>query len=366
MWNTGEFSNDVVRHAFVRCRQRMRASFYRTRNPLDLTNTIYSMNFLFVEGGRTADERNEYFNFKTIATPRNVDTETGVGYLLTELEQLARKLNIIIINTINNKEVGDVFAESLVADGAQHLTDYTVPLTQSPYHRVGLVYEEVVTDDNEVRKYYYLFTNKMNNVVASRLAGCICAHMNLFGDYTERIASALLQENQGAYEYLVAEFHNANLSNVHRTATQRVLEQVAGYGNRRVEEQLRSRIEHKQNDIAAYVRNITAMYSDLREMQTRLLGLQHNSGNENEVTQFLLANLDKITFARLSDGFIYIRYRTPLLYWDEDVFRTLRVRRMGHTALESCGKEFMGLRRSLDAYEKNKVIMEDIDKAISI
>lgn len=49
----------------------------------------------------------------------------------------------------------------------------------------------------------------------------------------------------------------------------------------------------------------------------------------------------------------------------EDVFRTLRVRRMGHTALESCGKEFMGLRRSLDAYEKNKVIMEDIDKAIS-
>ena len=50
----------------------------------------------------------------------------------------------------------------------------------------------------------------------------------------------------------------------------------------------------------------------------------------------------------------------------EDIFRTLRVRRMGHTALESCGKELMGLRRSLDAYEKNKAVMEDIDKAISI
>lgn len=49
----------------------------------------------------------------------------------------------------------------------------------------------------------------------------------------------------------------------------------------------------------------------------------------------------------------------------EDIFRTLRVRRMGHTALESCGKELMGLRRSLDAYEKNMAVMEDINKAIS-
>ncbi len=49
----------------------------------------------------------------------------------------------------------------------------------------------------------------------------------------------------------------------------------------------------------------------------------------------------------------------------EDIFRTLRVRRMGHTALESCGKELLGFRRSLDAYEKNKKAIESIDKAIS-
>lgn len=48
----------------------------------------------------------------------------------------------------------------------------------------------------------------------------------------------------------------------------------------------------------------------------------------------------------------------------EDIFRTLRVWRMGHTALESCGKELLGLRQSLDSYEKIKTLMEDIDKAI--
>ena len=49
----------------------------------------------------------------------------------------------------------------------------------------------------------------------------------------------------------------------------------------------------------------------------------------------------------------------------EDVFRTLRVRRTGHTALESCGKELLGLRSSFDMYEKNKTVIEGIDIAIS-
>ena len=151
-------------------------------------------------GGRSDADQNRYVGFKTIATPRNTSAEDGVSELLSELEGMTYDLNIVVINTINNKEVGDAFYEYLKQTGATPLEQYTTVLTQSPYHRTQLVYDAETYTDGRVLNTYYLFTNKMNDIAIARLAGCMCAYMDLFGESTGNIATALIQGKQAQYD----------------------------------------------------------------------------------------------------------------------------------------------------------------------
>ena len=325
MWYPSEIQNQTMRNLFNRCRNRMRISMYRTRNPIEINDILYPLSFLFAPGGRTVEERDKYIGFRTIATPRNIATEEGVAFMLGELAEMQYPLNIIVINTINNKEVGDALYEYLKQDVPQTtaLESYTTVLTQSPYHRTQLLYEELDDGDNKT-KTYYLFTNKMNDIAVGRLAGCICAHMDLFGENTGNIATALIQGKQDLYETLITIFIEEASTSEHLEQIRRDLEQVGAYGARRMEERIRNDIRSKQNNIDDYLRVLNNMYNELREEQIRLIGIQHQGNNANELTEFLLGNINNITFARLYDGYLYMRYRTPLLYWDADVFKILR------------------------------------------
>lgn len=323
MWNVNEIQHDVIRRAVNACRSRMRISMYRTRNPIEVLDILYPFSFLFVPGGRTANEQGRYANFKTIATPRNVSVEEGIEAMRNEMD-LGYILNIIVINTINNKEVGDGFYEYLKATGATPLDSYTTVLTQSPYHRVNLLYEEGEIAGGGESKRYYLFTNKMNDIAIARLAGCICEHMNLFGEGTSNIATALVQGNQAHYETVIASIAEDLVSEAFRERLLETLTQASVYGKRRIINRLQSNINSKQENINSYINQLYQCYADLNDLQTRLLGAQHTASDEDEFNAFLTANADKITYAKLTDGYIYMRYRTPLLYWDEDVFKILR------------------------------------------
>ena len=326
MWYPSEIQNQTMRNLFNRCRNRMRISMYRTRNPIEVSDILYPLSFLFAPGGRTVEERDKYIGFRTIATPRNTATEEGVAFMLGELAEMQYPLNIIVINTINNKEVGDALYEYLKQDASQAtaLESYTTVLTQSPYHRTQLMYEELDNGDEGKIKNYYLFTNKMNDIAIGRLAGCICAHMDLFGENTGNIATALIQGKQDLYETLITAFIEEASTSEHLEQMRRDLEQVGAYGTRRMEERIRNDIRSKQNTIDDYLRVLNSMYNELREEQIRLIGIQHQGNNANELTEFLLGNINNVTFARLYDGYLYMRYRTPLLYWDADVFKILR------------------------------------------
>lgn len=327
MWYPSEIQNQTMRNLFNRCRNRMRLSMYRTRNPIEVNDVVYPLSFLFAPGGRTVEERDKYIGFKTIATPRNTTTGEGVAFMLGELASMQYPLNIVVINTINNKEVGDELYNYLKQDTSQvtALESYTTVLTQSPYHRTQLLYEELNDDDDGVTvQTYYLFTNKMNDIAIARLAGCICAHMCLFGESTDNIATALIQGKQDLYETLITAFIEEASVSEHLEAIRRDLEQVGTYGARRMEERIRNNIRSKQNNIDDYLRVLNNLYNELREEQTRLIGIQHQGNGADELTEFLLGNISNITFARLHDGYLYMRYRTPLLYWDADVFKILR------------------------------------------
>ena len=306
----------------------MRISMYRTRNPIEVNDILYPLSFLFAPGGRTVEERDKYIGFKTIATPRNTTTGEGVNFMLGELAemQMLYPLNIVVINTINNKEVGDALYEHLKQDILQAtvLESYTTVLTQSPYHRTQLLYEELDDGNDGKIKTYYLFTNKMNDVAIGRLAGCICAHMDLFGENTGNIATALIQGKQDLYETLITAFIEEASASEHLEAIRRELEQAGTYGARSMEERIMSTIQRTQSNIADYLHALNELYNKLREEQIRLIGVQNQVNGANELTEFLLRNIDNITFARLYDGYLYMRYRTPLLYWDADVFKILR------------------------------------------
>ena len=326
MWYPSEIQNQTVRNLFNRCRNRMRISMYRTRNPIEVSDILYPLSFLFAPGGRTVEERVKYIGFKTIATPRNTDAGEGVASMLGELAEMQYPLNIVVINTINNKEVGDELYNYLKQDTSQAtaLESYTTVLTQTPYHRTQLLYEELDDGDDGKIKTYYLFTNKMNDIAIGRLAGCICAHMDLFGKSTGNIATALIQGKQDLYETLITAFIEDASVSEHLEQMRRDLEQVGTYGARRMEERIRNIIRSKQNNIDDYLRALNNLYSELREEQTRLIGIQHQGNGADGLTEFLLGNINNITFAKLSDGYLYMRYRTPLLYWDADVFKILR------------------------------------------
>lgn len=321
MWNYNDTQSQIVRNAVVGCRNRIRVSMYRTRNPIELMDILFPFSFLFVPGARTPNERDRYIGFKTVATPRNVETESGVSILYDEIEGMTYSLNIIIVNTINNKEVGDAFYVALKEEGATALDEYTVALTQSPYHRTNLLYKEDIEND---RKTYYLFTNKMNDVAVGRLAGCVCKHMDLFGEYTDTVAAALLQGFQSTYENIVTAFAEAATVEEYKQQLKETLEGVGKYGADRIIARLERDAQSKQSDITTYLTYLNRAYDELRELQRRILGVQHQGNDEDEVTQFLHANINNITYAKLHEGYLYMRYRTPLLYWDEDVFKILR------------------------------------------
>ena len=137
MWYPSEIQNQTMRNLFNKCRNRMRISMYRTRNPIEDNDILYPLSFLFAPGGRTVEERDKYIGFKTIATPRNTTAGEGVNFMLGELAemQMLYPLNIVVINTINNKEVGDALYEYLKQDILQAtvLESYTTVLTQSPF-----------------------------------------------------------------------------------------------------------------------------------------------------------------------------------------------------------------------------------------
>jgi hypothetical protein len=258
-----------------------------------------------------------------MSTPRNTDATFVASLLQDEASVWTYPLNIIVINTINNKEVGDAYLESLLSSGAHALNDYTVALTLSPYHRVQLVYNEVTIDD-EVKKYYYLFTNKMSDTIISRLAGCMCAHMNLFGEFNDSISTALLQELQVAYEDAIIACAETATAAEYLEELRNTLESASVYGSQRMINRVQTAINNKQNNITDYITSLTTLYNEVAALQQQLLGLQHASSNENELSQFLLGNINNITYAKLYDNCLFLRYRTPLLYWDEDVFKILR------------------------------------------
>ena len=133
MWYPSEIQNQTMRKLFNRCRNRMRLSMYRTRNPIEVNDIWYPLSFLFAPGGRTVEERDKYIGFRTIATPRNNTTIEGVDFMLDELADMKYPLNIIVINTINNKEVGDELYDYLKQDTSQTtaLESYTVTLSQN-------------------------------------------------------------------------------------------------------------------------------------------------------------------------------------------------------------------------------------------
>lgn len=324
MWRPSEIQNNTVQQAFNRCRGRSRMSMYRTRNPIEVSDVLYPFSFLFVPGGRSDDDQRKYFGFKTIATPRNKGAEDGVSELLSELESMTYDLNIVVINTINNKEVGDAFYEYLKQTGATLLEQYTMVLTQSPYHRTQLVYDTETYTDGRVLNTYYLFTNKMNDIAIARLAGCICAHMDLFGESTRDIANALIQGKQTHYETIIASIAEALINETFRAQLAETLTQAGTYGRQRIVNRLQHQIDSKQNQVNSYLRTLQEYYDSIRELRERLLGAQHTAGNEDEFSEFLIANVDNITYAKLVAGYLYMRYRTPLLYWDEDVFKILR------------------------------------------
>ena len=323
MWNINESQNPTVRRAFTKCRNRMRLSMYRTRNPLDIDDVIYPFSFLFIPGARTQQERDKYIGFKTISTPRNVTDADGVAYLVDELDSMAYTINFIVVNTINSKEVGDAFCTYLKSTGATQLDQYTIVLTQSPYHRVQMLHQTYTQNEQTINN-YYLFTNKMNDIAIARFAGCVCSHMNLFGEFNSALATALVQANQAQYETVVASFADIALQESIKQQMLETLSRVGSYGTERVIQRLQNSVHSKQADIQHYLDAISSMYTELRELQTQLLGAQHQSSNSNELTEFLTANLNNITYANLRDGYLYMRYNTPLLYWDEDVFKILR------------------------------------------
>lgn len=324
MWNPSEIQNNFVQQAFSKCRSRLRISMYRTRNPIGVSDILYPFSFLFIPGGRPDADQNRYVGFKTIATPRNMGAEDGVSELLSELEGMTYDLNIVVINTINNKEVGDAFYEYLKQTGATPLEQYTTVLTQSPYHRTQLVYDTETYTDGRVLNTYYLFTNKMNDIAIARLAGCMCAYMELFGESTGDIATALIQGKQAQYETVIAAITESLINEAFREQLVTTLTQAGAYGRQRIISRLQNQIDSKQNQVSSYLRTIQEHYESIRELRERLLGAQHTSGSEDEFSAFLTANADNITYARLESGYLYMRYRTPLLYWDEDVFKILR------------------------------------------
>lgn len=323
MWRPSEIQNNIVQQAFSRCRNRLRMSTYRTRNPIEVSDVLYPFSFLFVPGGRSDADQNRYIGFKTISTPRSVSVEDGIGTMIDEME-MSYILNIIVINTINNKEVGDGLYEYLKEAGATPLDNYTTVLTQSPYHRTQLLYEDKTDAAGNGIKNYYLFTNKMNDIAIARLAGCICAHMDLFGESTGNIATALIQGKQAHYETIIASIAEELINETFRTQLAETLTQAGAYGRRRIVGRLQNQIDNIQNQVNRYLHEIKERYESIRELRERLLGAQHTTSSEDEFSAFLTANVDNITYARLVDGYLYMRYRTPLLYWDEDVFKILR------------------------------------------
>lgn len=322
MWDLTQINSQAVREAVQKSRSYTVYRMYRTRTPLTLSQIQYAMSFLYTHETSDITTPCKVF-FKTVATPRDVELNDGVDTLAaTTIDEHVDNIpyNFFVINTINNKEVGEAFVEYLTARGAERLTEYRTTLTQSPYHRTELLYS---IDGEHIK--YYLFTNKMNDEIVNRLAGCVCKHLNhMFGEYNEQIAAALLNANQQEYERLVQAHYDATFADRQREQLLEAISLAATQGFERQKQALEQELRNKQNAINRYLDNLSAVYDEQRELQIRFAGLLTNGANDEELKEFLMHNIDNITFAKVSEDNLYLRYRTPLMYWDEDIYKILR------------------------------------------
>lgn len=89
---------------------------------------------------------------------------------------------------------------------------------------------------------------------------------------------------------------------------------------------IKNKIEHKENEIESYERELYNLYSQLREHQKELAYLLYTEAGKDAsgFTDIVLADYDSITKLRVEDNNIYFVIKQPLLFFNDPDWNSLR------------------------------------------
>ena len=231
--------------------------------------------------------------------------------------------SIIVINTINNRNLGDALLNYYKeTEGYTEVEGTRTYLVLSPYHRVHLLSK--IKSNEKVE--YILFTNRIDAQVWFRLSGAILydALENIEDEtWVKDISEALGSDRYDAY----LEMLNAKCVSVLGDINTALFEEIVSKLDKQVKEvslsKINAQIERYRQQIAGLENQYSNAVNALQSARNRYIGCSINT-EDLALADFIRANRAQIPFIQLVRERLYIVYTTKLLYWSEDIFKTLR------------------------------------------
>lgn len=251
-------------------------------------------------------------------TDRHVQIETN---RILESVDTTNSLRIHVVNTVTNKELGDACIEHLGNNGWTLLGQHRAYLTLTPYHRVELL--KHIANSGAIE--YILFSNRIDDEVWVRLSGIMLHDMNPLKDalVTNDLIHALGMDAADRYASIFEQACEKELGDKMQNAYNTLAEEVDTYAKSALINATQHRVTRFEREEADRLERYIVVVKQLREERDKLIGIRARAEAVG-LSDFLKSCKNNITYFAMQDSRLYVVYKTPLLYWDEDMFSTLR------------------------------------------
>lgn len=314
--------NDAINKS---CR-RTNINRYRSRTDVtdDLIRTAFSwMRLPILVNEELVAPPHEYLKYTTKAIQRGIGTEiakaNAEAVLMHYIEATIN--SIITFNTGTAAAASEAVKEMLDADTAYTELDVRTMLTSTPNHKIH-VYKRLIAEEHVM---YVVLNNVDTPGVIFKLAAAIMLDQHYFAnaETTQKFAEAWMSGNPETIFNVVTQYYKDY--NNHRQ--EREFNNAISTMVTNLTEQKKKTFE---NNISQYQREIDQYYNHIRELTTKLNSIKAQyllqvTVNEDQkivdLKEYFKSCKDKISYISAGNNSIVVIYKTPLIYFEEDLLK---------------------------------------------
>lgn len=313
-----------IRTAYNTCRRYSRVDRYRSRTEVtdDTVMTAFAWQFLPQITGDTINEPELFaWSYTIKAVRRGIDVATAVQEAENTIARIKNQnaiRRILVFNTATAAAASEGIKNMLDASEDYTELDVRTMLTSTPNHRIH-VYK--YTQENYV--IYVVLNNLDTPGVIYKLSAAIMYTENHFGDATTQWAEAWMSGNPDTiYTQAIAYYKEYNDKKQEREFTEALNAMVTNLSETK-KKFFEKRIDELQCNIESYYNEITRLVKDMNQVKAAYL-LQITTNEDQKIKdlqEYIRKCKDKIAYIKADSNLLYLVYRTPLMFFEEDLLK---------------------------------------------